>query len=104
MVGREGKRISADSYKDVLLSAGSEKGGRKENLGVSVDKRTLLFQREIDGRSGTKQVWRPKVSVRVQYGNQGQRGMGLLSAEGYKSDTNKELGQDKRSQVNKELS
>ena len=47
---RGGKRLSAESYKEALLSAGSEKGGRKEDMGVSADRITLLAHGEIDSR------------------------------------------------------
>ena len=52
MAVRGVKRVSAESYKEVLLSVGSEKGGRKESMGVSADRRTLLPLGKIDGRYG----------------------------------------------------
>ena len=102
---REGKKISVESYKEALLSAGSEKGGRKEVLGVSVDKRTLLAQREIDGKYGRAQFFRPKASVTVQYVNQGQRGRGSLYAGTCSNfNTDGDLGQTNRCQKNKGVS
>ena len=45
VAARRGKEVSAQSYKDALLSAGSEQEGRKEVTGLANDKISLLANR-----------------------------------------------------------
>ena len=50
VAAKGGKVVAAESYKEALLSAGSEKGGRKEVTGLTADKISFLAYGKVEGK------------------------------------------------------
>ena len=91
VMARGGKVNSVDSYKEALISAGSEKGGRKEVTGLKSDNSSFLGQGEVDGRyckfakEGAISAFEASENVRSVI--QGQTGHKMASATLYSNVT-----------------